>query len=623
MKKNLLQIQKQETKIFRFILVATCAITLYFNPALDDPFNSPKFWLLLLTAGWILGHLLFVIKNFRTFEQTLKIYIAVVVVFVFCLLFSSLLSENTYNAFIGEYFRKLGFLTYLSLAIFTIAAALFTNILEIKKVYKYTAITGAVVSGYGLLQNLGKDFIEWVNPYNSVISTLGNPNFAAASMAIFFAFCFGAILNTGVPVKIRLFNLALAPFILYVIYLSNSRQGLLSSLFAATVILVPKIYHIKKFLGHFFTISVAILGVLIMLAFLRVGPLVELIYKQSISVRGHYWRAAINMITENPILGVGVDNYGTYFKQFRDPLYSLTYGFQITSSNAHSVPLQLTATSGLPTGLIYLLWILTISIVGIKGVILFSGRDKNFFTTIFAAWIAYLSQSFISIDSLGIAIWGWTLGGMLIGAYACEKKSRVNQVKLSSEFPSKSRKVAGVFISNPLQVVFSAIITLGSILFVSSLYQGESISIRAKLLMQNESNLGTQQILEQVELAVKTPFMDNNNKIGLAYMLSNAGFRAESEQMLSKVLKDEQNSLDGLTLQAYNKEFLNKIPEAINLRKSIMILDPWNSENLLQLGRNYKATSDSSAAAEVLLKISAFDTVSPESKLAVSELKNG
>jgi hypothetical protein len=39
-----------------------------------------------------------------------------------------------------------------------------------------------------------------------------------------------------------------------------------------------------------------------------------------------------------------------------------------------------------------------------------------YYTAIFAAWIGYQAQSIISINQLGIAVWGWVLGGLIIGA---------------------------------------------------------------------------------------------------------------------------------------------------------------------------------------------------------------
>ena len=45
-------------------------------------------------------------------------------------------------------------------------------------------------------------------------------------------------------------------------------------------------------------------------------------------------------------------------------------------------------------------------------------RTTNFdlvFTSVVAAWFAYQAQSLISINQIGIGVWGWSLTGLLIG----------------------------------------------------------------------------------------------------------------------------------------------------------------------------------------------------------------
>jgi hypothetical protein len=37
------------------------------------------------------------------------------------------------------------------------------------------------------------------------------------------------------------------------------------------------------------------------------------------------------------------------------------------------------------------------------------------FAGLFGAWVAYLAQSIISINQIGLAIWGWLLSGLIIG----------------------------------------------------------------------------------------------------------------------------------------------------------------------------------------------------------------
>jgi hypothetical protein len=45
-------------------------------------------------------------------------------------------------------------------------------------------------------------------------------------------------------------------------------------------------------------------------------------------------------------------------------------------------------------------------------------RSKDFnpvFTGVFGGWVAFQAQSIISINQIGLAIWGWVLSGLIIG----------------------------------------------------------------------------------------------------------------------------------------------------------------------------------------------------------------
>jgi O-antigen ligase len=96
----------------------------------------------------------------------------------------------------------------------------------------------------------------------------------------------------------------------------------------------------------------------VVLGMLQVGPLEKYLYKDSVTLRGYYWNAGINMLRENLFSGVGIDRYGANFKLYRDPSFSLRQGYELNSTNAHNVFIQYFATGGLFLGIIYLVLIL-------------------------------------------------------------------------------------------------------------------------------------------------------------------------------------------------------------------------------------------------------------------------
>jgi hypothetical protein len=146
---------------------------------------------------------------------------------------------------------------------------------------------------------------------------------------------------------------------------------------------------------------------------LNQGPLGDILYKVSVRQRGFYWRAAWEMMTANPIFGVGIDSFGDWYFPFRSE--NAAFYTPLTQSNsAHSIFLDLGSGGGFPLYLINISLVLLTFIVGVKYLI----RNKEFnwaFAAIFGAWIAYQAQSVISINQLGVGVWGWTLMGLIVG----------------------------------------------------------------------------------------------------------------------------------------------------------------------------------------------------------------
>jgi hypothetical protein len=44
-----------------------------------------------------------------------------------------------------------------------------------------------------------------------------------------------------------------------------------------------------------------------------------------------------------------------------------------------------------------------------------SPKFDPYFSAIFVGWIGYQAQSFISINQVGLAVWGWLFGGLVLG----------------------------------------------------------------------------------------------------------------------------------------------------------------------------------------------------------------
>jgi O-antigen ligase len=380
--------------ISNWFLILITSISLYFNSRIQDPFNSPKMWLLLLVGSLIIGTVL-LSNRFYLDNKNFKIIYIVNILFVGSLIISTLLSSDKYVAFFGETQRRTGLLSYLSMSLVMMYTIRYTNFVKLKFILIWMAFVGLISAIYGQLQHSGLDFVQWNNPYNSIIGTLGNPNFAAAFMAIMGVISLGVFFLTSIKFIYRILFLMNSLLILYTIYLSNARQGLISFAIGAIAVFIVVAYQKNKILGRAIFAVSSISGILTIFGMLQIGPLASLMYKSSVSIRGFYWRAGIEMFKSHPLFGVGVDRYGSYFKQYREVNYSLNYGFDITSTNAHNVPIQLFATGGIFVGTAYLVLVGSIFYFGVKAIKSSEKENKIIVSIVFAAWLSFQAQSII------------------------------------------------------------------------------------------------------------------------------------------------------------------------------------------------------------------------------------
>jgi O-antigen ligase len=337
----------------RWIYGGLIATTLFFHSTLIDPFNSPKMWIVFLLAAWLSGYVI----SFRALiftNRPIKIYALLLLVFALSASIATLFTDFKYVGIFGDTQRRNGLLTYLALVLIGLAASMFIRMFNVKRVYFATFFTGSVFAVYAFLQTTGRDFVSWNNPYNSIIGTVGNPNFAAAVMSVMGVIVFSLIFVKGINSFYRVSAAVLSVVLMLLIIQSDSRQGILSFLIGAGLFVVVLLFSKNKVLGVLSLSGGLIAGIFSILGMLQIGPLQELLYKSSVSVRGYYWRAGIEMFQQNPLMGVGMDRYGAYFKEYREVGYPLAYGFDITSSNAHNTFIQFFATGGFFLGTAYL-----------------------------------------------------------------------------------------------------------------------------------------------------------------------------------------------------------------------------------------------------------------------------
>jgi len=602
----------------RLILSGAGAITLFFFTALRDPFNQPKMWMLILVGSWLAGHLIsdLLMRSFSQNQIVIRRLSWIIGSFVILLFLATLLTNYKYTAFFGDSQRNTGFLSYLFLAIFALSAAKHVKLKNINLVYVVGIIVGAVMTLYGVMQHFGHDFVKWNNPYNSIISTVGNPDFAAGIMAVFLVLAFASLFATSWKIWVKLLSSIVPLLIFLVIYWSQARQGLLSFGVAGGAFLVIWIWQWNKRIGQATLIGYFAVFTLGLLGIFQVGPLTHALYKPSVTVRGFYWRAGIEMLKSHPWFGVGVDRYGSYFRQYREAQYPLNYGYDITSTAAHNVIIEIFATCGVFVGIAYLGILGFVVYRGIVGIKNAEGKARLLIAGVFCAWIAYEAQSIVSIDNLGIAIWGWVLAGAVVG------------VSLKEQPPAapgevKGRKVRTVQRQSSIAIaapIISAVVSLAMLFVVITQYRGESQMFNLSRYAIPKTQTDRDYYHQIVAKVNSIPWMNPMYTLQIGSDLAQAGYVDEGFASIEKVIKEDPESYAGLGLEAGFYEQLHKFDKAAPLRERMAILDPWGAQNLLTLGQDYMQLGQKDKALALGKRIVAMAPLTQQAKDAKAQL---
>ena len=310
--------------------------------------------------------------------------------------------------------RNTGLITYLAFSsLFLVSIAASTRAF-LGRFLMTSLVVGMASLGYGVIQALGGDPFNWVNPYSPVFGFLGNPNFQSSLLGILGTVVFTQLLSGAHKLQLKAPYIVYLLITVYVIKETASQQGFLILLIGSGIALGALVIQKSKTLGYAYFGLAAVGFLAVLVGTLNKGPLATLLYKDSVTYRGDYWRAGWKMTLDNPIFGVGLDSYGDWYRRSRTIEATLRRGPDTTSNAAHNVFLDISSYGGIPLVLIYIAIIVFVIISAIK---VFK-RSQSFnagFVGLVSGWVAFQAQSVISINQIGLALWGWVLSGLIIG----------------------------------------------------------------------------------------------------------------------------------------------------------------------------------------------------------------
>jgi hypothetical protein len=394
-------------------------VTIVVNPWSSlDPIASPKLVLALFGIGTLL-----VINSFGSVPWFIRTKEFLPILFFFLAISLSLIINRTAfdERLFGIYGRNQGYITFLLL--------LFVSILYLqskenpKTLFLFSMwIANALVVSYAFLQSIGWDFYDWTSQNIAVISTLGNPNILGSFCAVtalswihWIKNCRNKISTLG-RALFGIFGIAIN---FYVIFLTNSGAGMLALVCSLSFYIIVKIYSkairyergAKIIIFFFFAL---------LLSVLFIGALQQnfVSAQSSIIPRLKFWKVGISIFSNYPIFGTGFDTYGDLFTEYAGSENEL---INIHSSSAHNMWID-TLVFG---GVILLSSLVWLQILALRG--LFSSFSVKKYEAVkndnlvMAIFVAFIVQSFFSVPSIAVQIWGWAAMGILLRSHNSEK----------------------------------------------------------------------------------------------------------------------------------------------------------------------------------------------------------
>ena len=224
------------------------------------------------------------------------------------------------------------------------------------------------------------------------------------------------------------------------------------------------------------------------------------------------------------------------------------------SDSAHNVFIDIFAGTGF-FGIMF--YVLLVSLI-FKEALKFIRKHREFdpyFVLLFSTWCAYLAQSIISISQIGLAIWGWLLGGLLLG-YTKRKNLEVisqTNIDMAEIFRTKKKEISKEV---PAGIALGAFLGGFTFLAISLPAFYADASLRQAIKLNSVENF----------IKVSSQFPQDSNRINFI------GSRIS------------QGEINGQVVMLVNKG-LHKFPHDYGLLFSKLQISPPNSEERKAIGK--------------------------------------
>ena len=529
---------------------------------------------------------------------------------VFLLSFSMFINDVQWSqGLTGIYQRNSGVLFWFSLSLLF---AYSTSGLIAPKVFITFSLPILIVfvAAYGLLQYFDIDPYPWSDPFDAVQLTLGNPNFSGALIGMLSVIPLGVltIYKSLIGKAIALSSLVI--LVLLALGTKSLQSFVVMAISTVMFLLIQfsksndsKIKVFKRLTLLFGIFVLLIVPTLMFSKFEFLSTFKERFYFQgSVTQRLDYWRTGLQIFRDNPLFGVGPDQFQRFAALYRTKEQVIREGAFTIPDKAHSVPIDLLANGGFMAGV---LWIVFVGYIFRKLYIAshleLSTRARVQLSIVGAIWSGYVFQALISPDHLILAVLGFTSAGLIIFLGASTVRTVVK----------KSRR--DFILNDPIYIRTILISVLSVAVVVWS--QAISADIDAKRILSNEK-ISRESVLDAVN---KWPTPKTTELIAVAVYGADSSCDV-LDDLANRLIEVDDRSAQGWYFKAICLNLDRKFDEALSASENSLRFDPINPTYLLAKAKLGIASGNKGAATDALLSIKSNYPDNPEIQLLESSI---
>lgn len=400
-----------ENKVVNFfILFILSVVPLIIDPFNIDCFYHPKILVIYIVCALMIGYY---ILRLRGTYDTSNIEDFFLFGYFGLVFLSTIFSIDIYQSIVGGAFREEGFAAISCYIFIYFIASRFYRFSE--RHVKYVVITAVLIASIAVVQYLSFNplkmrFIVWNLMHNGDYSTIGHRNFIGSYFTLILPLSIFLYIYRG-----KMWYLIASGIIFLGLLSMTTRSSWIA--FIIYIILIGYFaykykFNIKRYLG------ICLLFIVISLFFnlstnnqtaKRFNSITndiniilsnsDIEAKQRTGTgRVYIWLKVLKIIPKHPILGSGPDTLGITFMN----------EFKISNiDKAHNEYLQIAATLGIPSLLVYLAFIFALAIKSLKAI-----KNNIMIVPLFCCIMGYLVQACFNISVVSVAPIFWALLGI-------------------------------------------------------------------------------------------------------------------------------------------------------------------------------------------------------------------